>query len=172
MQRYVTVSLIMAPEKADRGEFLEVLQGYLHIGKELTEFQLLLKEWFFTCMAVGTMFFYGLQVMLLLGLQTYWEYLQEKRERERVDLEDDASDNLGLDVTLNSQDIPLDSGNSRNDGEQSLDGNAVFFECDGPFEEGQEGEWEDLPTQTTTPSSRSNRHFPNSGSTRIPDDDE
>jgi hypothetical protein len=186
-QRYVTISLIMAPEKAEKGEILEVLQGQLHIGKELTDFQMLLKEYFFTSMVFGTMFFYGLQVLLLLSLEAYWAILEERRARER-DMEDDASNDLDLDeVSLR------DGGDNSGGGMQTShdpteegvdadihhsvedvtnledDADATFFECDSPFEDGHEGEWEDLPTGTTA-GSASNGQQTHSGVNRIPDD--
>ncbi|KAG7356704.1 Seipin-like protein [Nitzschia inconspicua] len=196
--RYVTVSVIMSPEKTQQneggeGDCLEVLYGYLHVGKELTEFQRLLKEWFFTCMVFGTMFFYGIQVMLLLGLQAYRAIQRERREREEIHSweENDASDILPFDDTADSTSLHgrVERG-SRPDNyppmEENFDGNhshhnteeefyvddrndAVFFECDGSFPDGQEGEWEDLPTETTG----SFGHAPpppTFGATRIPDD--
>ncbi|KAG7356349.1 Seipin-like protein [Nitzschia inconspicua] len=197
--RYVTVSIIMSPEQTQQsggeGDCLEVLYGYLHIGKELTEFQLLLKEWFFTCMVFGTMFFYGIQVMLLLGLQAYGAMQRERQDRNEIhSWEDDASDILPFDDTADSTSLHggVERG-SRPDNrpmEENLDGNhshhnteeefydddrndAVFFECDGSFPDGQEGEWEDLPTETTG----SFGHAPpptttTFGATRIPDDQE
>lgn len=177
----------MAPEKAEKGEILEVLQGQLHIGKELTDFQLLLKEYFFTSMVFGTIFFYGLQVLLLLSLQAYWAILEERRAREQDMMEDDASNDLDLDeVSLRdggdnsgggvpTSHDPTEEGVDR-DTRQSVedvtnlegDADATFFECDGRFEDGHEGEWEDLPTGTTT-ANPSNGQQTHSGVNRIPD---
>ena len=99
----------MPTEKAQRQEVLEVLQGSLRIGKELTDFQQLLKDYFFTSTVFGTLFFFGLQVLLILGVQLYLDY-----RRKKILLEDDASDNLSLDDVT-------DSGNSGGDrtGEES-----------------------------------------------------
>jgi hypothetical protein len=184
------VSLIMTPEKAQREEFLEVLQGCLCIGKELTTFQLLLKEWFFTCIVFGTMFFYASQVVMLLGLQMHWEYQRRKRQREGFDWEDGASGNLDLDGMTDADSHPgggpMDSGNRQSSTQEEIGNNdvphiderqenqyddAVFFECDGTFDDGHEDEWEDLPTQTTT-TSMGNVQSPNPGATRILDENE
>jgi hypothetical protein len=181
----------MTPEKAQRGEFLEVLQGYIHIGKELTDFQLLLKEWFFTCIVFGTIFFFALQVVILLGWQMYWEYQREKRQREEVDWEDGASYyDLGLDGMTDAGSHPsggpVNTGNrqayTQEESVENSDGphiveqhenqhDAMFFEWDGTFDDGDESEWEDLPTQTATTSSGNVQSY-TPEATRIPEDNE
>lgn len=175
----------MSPEKAERQEVLEITQGHLHIGKELSDLQQLLKDWFFTCLVIGTSFFYGVQVMLLMGLQWYWEIQREQRQREQVNLEDDASDNLVFEeMTENgnrdseigneSTEEPPQSDNDQSPVEVPIDddnsgidyGNDPgFFECDGAFDDGHEGEWEDLPQE-------SENSMPQSNSVeRVPADD-
>jgi hypothetical protein len=77
----------------------EVLRGYLHVGKELTAFQELLKEWFFTCAAVGVSFFFLIQFLLVFAVQTYWSSQTEAtRRRQQQDVHtdfDNASEVFG-----------------------------------------------------------------------------
>jgi hypothetical protein len=185
----------MSPEKVQRGEFLEVVQGYIHVGKELTDFQRLLKDWFFTCIVLGTIFFYALQIGIILGWQLYWEYQRGKilQQEEEVNWEDNASENLDLDgITdtgshsgnvpgddVNRQDYTqAESGVENNTGphiveqyENQNNNDAVFFECDGSFDDRYDGdEWEDLPTQTTTTTATSSNGNVPGVTTRIPDE--
>mmetsp|Transcript_13825 Transcript_13825/g.22226 ORF Transcript_13825/g.22226 Transcript_13825/m.22226 type:complete len:528 (-) Transcript_13825:3106-4689(-) len=153
--QFVTVRLIMGSEKVHRGEFLEVLEGALHIGKELTEFQLLLREWFFTCLTFGTLFFFGLQLVLIFGLRWYWECKRKQQRHERIILEDDASDNFGLDgVSVTGESAASLGREARRqahdggDSESWSSDDRGHQEYDRNLDEGQDGEWEDLPPQT------------------------
>jgi hypothetical protein len=71
-------------------EPLEVTKGEIRIGKELSDFQLLLKEWFFTCYIAGSSFLFFFQ---LLGLFVVRMYLDARRTRRRM--REDPSINLG-----------------------------------------------------------------------------
>jgi hypothetical protein len=124
--------------------------------------------------------------MLLLGLQWYWEYKREQRQNEQADWEDDASDNLEFDEMTGSGDgdnagadgdggdTPAQGGNDRSPVEVPVDEDDIddgnddpgFFECDGDFDDGHEGEWEDLPQNTANAESRSSNAVET-----IPDDE-
>ena len=105
-------------------ETLEVITGEIRVGEELSHFQLLLKEWFFTCYVVGTCVFFALQVLLWFLFQVCWS-----KRRQRQFVEDPFFD--------------LDLG--------SLQGgswNEQWEDIPGPQQEQEEGgndEWEDLP---------------------------
>jgi hypothetical protein len=149
----------MAPEKAHRGEFLEVIKGVLHVGKELTAFQLLLKEWFYTCLTFGTIFFFGLQLSVLFCVQ--WCMECRRAQQERIILDDDASENLdfeGMTTGGDSGDRTDDQNRNNNihedvDGSQSLNDERRFSEGvyndNAEYDDGHDGEWEDLPPQSS-----------------------
>ena len=104
-------------------EFLEVTKGEIRIGKELTDFQFLLKEWFFTCYMVGAFFIFSLQILGLLIGRLYWDYRATRRMQE------DPSINLNLDnSSFGSQ---FEPANESPVGSQDRD-----------------GDWEDLPPQS------------------------
>jgi hypothetical protein len=105
-------------------ETLEVIAGEIRMGEELSYFQLLLQEWFFTCYVVGTCIFFALQILLWFLLQVCWS-----KRRHRQFVEDPLFD--------------LDIG--------SLQGgswNEQWEDIPGPQQEQEEvgnDEWEDLP---------------------------
>ena len=60
----------------------EVTAGRLRIGKELNMFQLLLKEWFWTCLVIGTSIIAVAEGMILLVLRVVLlEWLEIRQER-------------------------------------------------------------------------------------------
>jgi hypothetical protein len=154
----------MSPLKIERGEFVEVLQGQVHIGKELTEFQLLLKEYFFTCLSFGTGFFYGIQVLFILIIKWCFDYKRQQRENGRINYDDDGfndidvSENLEFDEMTNNDNNNAINQNDTNDNsvppnEQGNDDNNTtinqnFYEDYDEYFDGEEGEWEDLPQGT------------------------
>jgi Putative adipose-regulatory protein (Seipin) len=100
----------------------EVLRGHLHVGKELTAFQEILKEWFFTCMMAGFSFFFSIQVMAILAIRSYWEHrCEQKRRQQQQD---------GLDFDNASEAF---SRHGFNDGRRHDHSTA-----------GDDGEWEDM----------------------------
>jgi hypothetical protein len=102
-QQYATVILIMQEKNSQQLDPLEVTKGEIRIGKELSDFQLLIKEWFFTCYMVGTGIIFVLQLLGLLIVRSYWDYRTRRRMHE------DPSLNLNLD----GSEIPLDGGESQ-----------------------------------------------------------
>jgi hypothetical protein len=105
-------------------ETLEVIAGEIRMGEELSYFQLLLKEWFFTCYLVGTCIFFALQVLLWFLFQVCWS-----KRRQRQFVEDPLCD----------FDIGSLQGGSLNE---------RWEDIPGPQEEQEEvgnDEWEDLP---------------------------
>ena len=105
-------------------ETLEVIAGEIRIGEELSYFQLLLKEWFFTCYVVGTCIFFALQVLLWFLFQVCWS-----KRRQRQFVEDPL-----FDIDLGS----LQGGSW----------NEQWEDIPGPQQEQEEvsnDEWEDLP---------------------------
>jgi len=153
--RYVTVRLVMSPEKAQRGELVEVVKASLHIGKEMTDVQLVLKEWFFTCLTFGIVIFFFFKIVLIFAIHCFWKY---NRKRQRIVLEDDASDILGLDGIDNTGD-GIDGQSSPNNSptHEFFDDNETrSFQGrnNGRYFLDEQGEWEDLsqsrPTQTSS----------------------
>lgn len=99
--RYITVRLIRGEKEGTGFEQhpllvkpLEITTGEIRIGQELSDFQLFLKEWFFTAGSIGTCFFFLFQLCLLAS---FYGLIEMRRRRQiLVDL-DDASDNLVFD---------------------------------------------------------------------------
>ena len=50
-------------------EPIEVTRGEVRIGKELTKLQILLKEWFYTCLATGITVLFVCQLLLILAFK-------------------------------------------------------------------------------------------------------
>ena len=157
--RYVTVRLMVSPEKAQKGDLVEVAQGMLRIGEELTGMQLVLKEWFFTCTTIGTLVFFSLQLAVVLAIQVWWKQ-RRQRQQERVILEDDVSESLGLDG-LDGGGVDSDGdvvygaddrNNNYNSERRSFRGqqqNNGSGRGSGEYMDDEEGEWEDLPQEPT-----------------------
>jgi len=141
----------MSPKKAQRGELVEVVKASLNIGKELTDVQLVLKEWFFTCLTFGTIILFFFKIVLIFAIHCFWKY---NRQQQRIILEDDASDILGLDGIDNTGD-GLDGRSSRNNSpiNESYDENETRSSQgrnnDRYFLD-EQGEWEDLPQSRPT----------------------
>jgi hypothetical protein len=147
--RYVKVRLLVSPEKAQRGELVEVVQGILNIGKELTDLQLVLKEWFLTCLTFGTTFFFFLQLVLIFVTHYFWKC---RRQRQHIILEDDVSENLRLDE-IDDIDDDIDDRND-NPTNESFDENETSSSqgLNNSRYSDEQGEWEDLPQPTRSSS--------------------
>jgi hypothetical protein len=150
----------MSPENVENGVLVEVSQGQVCIGKELTEFQLLLKEWFFTSLTIGTCFFYGVQVLLIVGWNWYWERKRRQRHDDDGLVDDDNDDDDDIDGASEifrfdgtSTDGSDRNGweTNRNHWERNEDASTggsdrpYVYDVDEEYFDGQEGEWEDLP---------------------------
>jgi len=156
--RYVTVRLLVSPEKAQKGDLVEVVQGMLRIGEELTGMQLVLKEWFFTCTTIGTLVFFFLQLVIVLVIRVWWKQ-RRQRQQERVILEDDVSESLGLNGLdgggggggdVDSDDVyGADDHNGNNNSERRSSRGQQQNNGSGENFDDEEGEWEDLPQQPT-----------------------
>ena len=66
-------------DKRRKPEPLEVISGEIRIGNELTDFQFLLREWFFTCYAIGVLILSTVQMFGLLALRATWKHQQHQR---------------------------------------------------------------------------------------------
>jgi len=161
--RYVTVRLLVSPENRQRGEQVEVGAGILHIGEEMVGLQLILKEWFFTCLTIGTTVLFVWQLTLAFALQSLLEYRRQlrreeererERERDRIILEDDVSEGLGL--AGFDDDVPHGNGDGGAREESSTDnvgdagssgGQQGNTDNIGHEIEGETGLWEDLTEQ-------------------------
>jgi hypothetical protein len=75
----------------ERKKAIEVTTGSVRIGRELSDIQLFLKEYFFTCYAIGTFIFFISQLFVLAIGRLY---LEKRRMRH---MEEDPSLNLELD---------------------------------------------------------------------------
>jgi len=128
----VTVRLLMAPEKTKRGEIVEVDRAWLNIGRELTDVQIILKEWFFICLTIGSVFLFSMQLVLILAFR---HLLKISRQQSYVVLEDDASNNLDLD---DIDDIPFHGSVGQDETGSFLGQHRHEFD--------HEQDWEDLPT--------------------------
>lgn len=108
---------------------LEVTRGEIRIGEELNDFQFLLREYFFTCYAVGVIFLYAMQLAGLLLLRTLWIERHRARilRKIRDEQQEDPSETLDLDESQLERDEV---------GEPEISNN--------------NNEWEDLPQQDTS----------------------
>ena len=82
---------------------LEVIKGDIRIGKELSDFQFMLREWFFTCYIIGTLILSAIHVTALFAFYTYWKF--QKRQQGLQDLADNDP-SVGLD--LNDAELEAD----------------------------------------------------------------
>lgn len=88
--RYATVQLLMERDNHK----VEVDKAFLRSGRELTDFQIILKEWFFICWIAGTFFLFVLQFACILSIHLFVNSLFH---RKPTVLGDDASNSLSLD---------------------------------------------------------------------------
>lgn len=86
-------------DKRTKDDPLEVVRGEIRIGKELTDFQFLLREYFFTCYIIGVIIISTIQTINLVALRAMWKQRQHRRilRQMQEELEDDSSDILDLD---------------------------------------------------------------------------
>ena len=85
-------------DKPRRDEPLEVTRGEIRIGKELTDFQFLLREYFLTCYIVGVILLSTMQVLGLLCLRSCWKHRQRQNIiRQMQENNEDPSETLDLD---------------------------------------------------------------------------
>ena len=86
-------------DKRGKDDPLEVVRGEIRIGKELTDFQFMLREYFFTCYIIGVMIIAIFQTINLVVLRAMWKQRQHRRilRQMQEELEDDSSDILDLD---------------------------------------------------------------------------
>ena len=154
--RYITVRLLVSPQKARRGDMVEVVQGILRISEELTGIQLVLKEWFFTCMLIGTILLFFLQLVFVFAIRfAFLTWCRQEREDER-DIFEDVSEGLNLDG-LNDVDGDVHHGDDHSSDRNTRD--QSFDEFDSEREsshdqqrsnsnvenvQDEQGEWEDL----------------------------
>ncbi len=98
-QRYATVSLVMqVKDKRRKEEPLEVTRGEIRIGKELTDFQFLLRDYFLTCYIVGVIILSTIQLLGIIFLRSYLKHRQRQRIlRQMVEENEDLSEALELD---------------------------------------------------------------------------
>eukprot|EP00980_Cylindrotheca_fusiformis_P001496 scaffold346_cov116-Cylindrotheca_fusiformis.AAC.10 len=80
-KRYVTVKLIQR-----RIPPIEVTNGFLRIGQELSENQSILKDYFFTCYVIGSAIIFIFQLCLLAIVRLYLEKRRMNRSEEEPSL--------------------------------------------------------------------------------------
>ena len=89
---------MQAKDRPRRDEPLEVTRGEIRIGKELTDFQFLLREYFLTCYIIGVILLSTMQVVGLLSLRSYWKHRhRQKIIRQMQEENEDPSETLELD---------------------------------------------------------------------------
>jgi hypothetical protein len=85
-------------DKREKDDPLEVVRGEIRIGKELTDFQFLLREYFFTCYIIGVMIISTIQTINLVVLRAMWKQQQHRRILRQMQEElEDSSHILDLD---------------------------------------------------------------------------
>lgn len=65
---------------------IEVMTGSVRIGRELSDIQYILREYFFTCYATGTAMFFIFQLLLVAVGRLYLEQRQKSRMEEEPSL--------------------------------------------------------------------------------------
>jgi len=85
LQRFVKVQLLARGNAWQDSTPVEVISGELRIGKELNWLQGILREYFYSCYAMGTICIFVFQAFFwtLLG-----RYVEMKREQRRVEMEE------------------------------------------------------------------------------------
>ena len=161
--RYVTVRLLVSPQKAQEGDMIEVTHGMLRIGEELTGMRLVLKEWFFVCAGIGTLLFFSVQSLIFYFLKVCWNHRsgRQEEEQEHIILDDDISESLGLDGLdgshaednnngdSNDRDHPHENSNNSNNNFEQRSSSQRHRSGDFDFMDEDQDEWEDLPQEST-----------------------
>lgn len=83
---------------------MEAIGGEIRIGEELSAFQELLKDWFYTCYCLGTIIFAVMYFMLQLATGIIWWALRE-RWRLQAELDDEPPCVLDFDPNEDFDDI-------------------------------------------------------------------
>lgn len=98
---------------------LEVTRGEIRIGKELTDFQFLLRENFFTCYVIGVIILYTFQLTGLLLMRVYWKQRQRARilRQMQEEQQEDPSEILDLDESQLERDGEDEQGTSSSNNE-------------------------------------------------------
>lgn len=85
-------------DKRRKDEPLEVTRGEIRIGEELTDFQFLLREWFFSCYAVGVIILSTLQISGLIFLKAFMKHRRHQRILRQMQEEQEDLVSFGLNL--------------------------------------------------------------------------
>lgn len=122
VQHYVTVHLVPRENKKKHSmpffnDSIEVIRGEIRIGKELSEFQYMLKEWFFTCYLVGSSLLFVVQILIVVLIRMVRQ--RQDLLRRRRDVQHQLRDEASLNLNLNESQLESHQGDiagSGNDG--------------------------------------------------------
>jgi hypothetical protein len=152
-QQHVVVK-IERPSSAQN--LVEVIRGELRIGNELTRFQEILKEWFYTCFCIGTLLFASIYYVMGLLLAFAWK-IYDARRRDAL-FEEEPYCELDLDDEdfqfEDSRQYDVDESGEE-EVEEGVHEDMPSFDINrgAQRDSGREGEWEDLvpPAEQTSP---------------------
>jgi hypothetical protein len=109
-QRHIVVKLLSRGTQWTSGSPIEVVQGEVRIGKELSTFQNLLKDWFYTCAVVGVALLFSLQVVMWTVAHVWVDW-----RRQLALVEDDSPHDASDTVNGGHTDIFHDDDNNDDD---------------------------------------------------------
>ena len=115
---------------------LEIISAEVHIGEELSPFQLILKEWFFTSYMMGSSIFFLIQLLLYLLVQSR----RSKTTQEFFQFVEEPFCDLDLDSS-----IPMEGDG---DGNSHANGSANPSQED---EDENSSQWESLHSHASNP---------------------
>jgi hypothetical protein len=120
MQQHALVKIILpTTRQGTHHQVVEVTGGDLLIGKELNNFQEMLKVWFYTCYLIGTFVFAGFYIVQWSLVRCIWQELRRRSFQEEeptihfdFDLNDADMDDMFEDITLDEPPPAQDADSS------------------------------------------------------------
>jgi hypothetical protein len=102
MQQHVLVKIILPTTRQGTSnhyhQVVEITGGDLLIGKELNNFQEMLKVWFYTCYLIGTLIFAGFYIVQWSLVRIIWEEFRRRSFEEEEPV-------ISFDFDLNDADL-------------------------------------------------------------------
>lgn len=115
LQRFVTVQLLSRGKAWQDKTPVEVISGQVRIGKELNWFQVILRDYFYSCYIMGAMTIFVLQAIFWTVLSRYMESQRERIQREMEEWEQEARQNMDADQHVHWEEVPGDDNDQWDD---------------------------------------------------------
>lgn len=111
----MTVELLSRGKAWQDSTPVEVISGQVRIGKELNWLQVILRDYFYSCYAMGTMTIFVLQAIFWTLLSKYMETQRERIQREMEEWEQEARQNMDADQHVHWEEVPGDDNDQWDD---------------------------------------------------------